>query len=130
MLAVEDLQAGLRGEVAVQVADSQVATAYGASDLPVLATPALVGLLEQAAIQAVEDYLEAGEVSVGGFISLQHLAPTPRGNWVWARATLQEIKERKLKFSLEAWDENGEVGRGEHRRLVVHRQQFLQQAGF
>jgi predicted thioesterase len=104
------------------------AVALGSGEVPVLGTPAVLALAERAACAAIEGRLGEGETSVGTWVELSHLAPTPVGASVTARARLVEVEGRKLAFEFSLTDGSGEVARGRHRRVVVQRDRFLESA--
>lgn len=101
------------------------ALALGSGDLEVVATPAMVALMENAALKAVENHLPEGSTTVGSQIETTHLRPSPVGATLSATATLTAIDGRKLTFHIEAADEKGIVGQGTHTRFIVDRQKFL-----
>ena len=107
------------------VTASQTAEAMGSGDMPVLATPALVALMENAAMMAVRPLLEDGDTTVGGSINVQHLKPSPVGAEVEATATLVQHEGRKFVFSIEAHQGEVLVGTAEHVRFCVNRERFL-----
>lgn len=107
------------------VTASQTAEAMGSGDMPVLATPALVALMENAAMMAVRPLLEEGDTTVGGSINVQHLKPSPVGAEVEATATLVQHEGRKFVFSIEAHQGDVLVGTAEHVRFSVNRDRFL-----
>ena len=97
-------------------------TAAGMGNDPevvVLATPRLLLLVEEACYTAVKPALEVGERLVGRSVQLKHLAPTPIGKQAWAVAELIEVDGKKLRFKVEAFDEDKQIGVGTHRRAVV-----------
>lgn len=98
----------------------------GSGDLPVLATPAMIALMENAAMKCVHPHLKEGETTVGSMIESSHLRPTPLGEDIQATATLTAIDGRKLTFRVEASDANGLIGEGTHVRYIVHRERFLE----
>jgi len=122
------LRPGLRGEAHLRVGDADTALALGSGDVAVLGTPRLVALIEAAAMAALRDALDDGATSVGTAVSIEHLAATPVGREVHAEATLRDVDGRALGFAVRAWDDRGDVARGEHRRAVVDRQRFLERA--
>ncbi|MDE6158988.1 MAG: thioesterase family protein [Bacteroidaceae bacterium] len=109
-----------------QVNEHLTARHMGSGDLPVLATPAMIALMENAAMNCVLPHLKEGETTVGSMIESSHLRPTPLGGEVRATATLTAIDGRKLTFRVEASDANGLIGEGSHVRYIVHRERFLE----
>ncbi len=107
------------------VQEQHLACHLGSGDLPVLATPALVALMENAAMLAVADTLPEGSSTVGSFIQTTHLHPTPLGGTVRATATLTAQEGRKLTFAISAEDENGLVGEARHERFIIDRERFM-----
>ncbi len=82
-------------------------------------TPSMIGLMEQASIQAVDQYLEEGETSVGFEVNVRHLAPADIGATITANAELMEVDRNRLTFRVEALDGDRKIGEGTHRRAVI-----------
>jgi fluoroacetyl-CoA thioesterase len=122
----EILHPGLSGQIELVVGRENTARHLGSGGVDVLATPELVRLVEQAAVAAVDPLLPAGQQTVGARIDLQHLAPTPLGMRVRARAQLVAIDGRRLTFEVEAEDEREVVARGRHERFIIDLQRFGQ----
>lgn len=122
------LEPGLSATTRDTVTTEMTAERVGSGDVPVLATPAVLALVERAAVAAVVGSIEPGTTSVGGRVELDHLAPTPVGVEVEARATLDEVEGRRLRFSFTVSDPAGEIATGTHVRLVVDRERFLETA--
>lgn len=116
---------GLSYTSTVIVDDTNTAQALGSGDMPVFATPALVALMENAAMQTVASLLPEGSTTVGGFIETSHLAPSRIGATIQATATLTEVKGRKLAFTIEAKEGEKNIGKATHLRFIVEREQFL-----
>ncbi len=114
------------GESERVVTEDWSASYMGSGPVPVLATPALVALMEQAAVRALEGRLPAGQTSVGVRIDVRHLAATPLGMRVRARAALVAAEGRRLTFQIEAWDEVEKVGEAVHERVVVDVERFME----
>ena len=93
--------------------------------MAVLATPAMVALMENAAMLAVALKLEEGETTVGSMISTSHLKPSKVGATVSAIAELVEVDGRKLSFKISAYEGDKLIGEGEHVRFIVNREKFL-----
>lgn len=109
------------------VAEMQhTALQMGSGDMHVLATPTLVALMENAAMNAVAAHLPEGFTTVGGMINTTHIKPSPLGETVQATAVLTEVEGRKLTFSIQAKDSKDDViGEGTHIRFIVDRERFL-----
>ena len=122
------LAPGLIGETETLVTEVDTAAQWGSGLVPVFGTPALVGLMEGAAVQAVSGQLPPGQTSVGGRIDVRHLAPTPVGMHVRARAELVQADGRRLLFHVEAWDEVEQIGTATHERFIVDDERFITKA--
>ena len=120
-----DLVPGLSAEFTHLVTDADTASHWGSGGLAVFSTPALVGLMESAAVVALRGHLPVGQTTVGGHIDVHHLAPTPVGIKVRARAELVSIDGRKLKFKVQAWDESEQIGEADHDRIVIDESRFM-----
>ncbi len=120
-----ELEPGLSGDVRRQVTDDISAHTMGNEGVHVLGTPALMLLVEQAAIKAIEGRLEEGQATVGTRLDVRHLAATPVGMTVTVRARLTEVDGRKLTYEAEAEDEQEPIGKGVHERFVVDMSRFL-----
>ena len=121
---MENLKIGLIGEVRRTVEDRQTARHLGSGNVSVLATPIMVALMEEAAIEAVDHLLPQGQQTVGIHLDVKHLAPTPVGMEVIARAELTGIDGRILTFRVTAEDENEQVGEGTHKRAIIDLARF------
>ncbi|HEX8967850.1 MAG TPA: thioesterase family protein [Chloroflexota bacterium] len=122
------LQVGLVGEATHTVDQASVASAVGSGGIDVFATPSLIALMENAARQAVEAALPVGQTTVGIRVDVRHLAPSPLGARVRARAELLEIDGRRLVFHVEAFDSHEKVGEGTHERAIVDPARLLARA--
>src|SRR5687768_11906017 len=98
------IEAGRNATVSSTVAEADLAVALGSGDVRVLGTPRVLALLEQAALEAVGADLEDGQTTVGAWVELEHLAPTPLGGSVEARAELVSVEGRRLEFTLSMVD--------------------------
>ena len=122
------VEPGLAASVELTVADVDTAAAMSTGDVPVIATPRIVALAEEATVQAVNGHLAEGSTSVGMRIQLDHLAPTAIGGRVVAEAKLDKVEGRRLCFSVSINDERGLVAAGKVTRVVVERDRFLDRA--
>ena len=97
----------------------------GSGTVEVFATPAMILLMELAARNAVQGDLPSGSTTVGTLVNVQHVAATPLGAKVAAKAVLTHIDGRKLTFNIEATDENGVIGKGVHERVIIDVERFM-----
>lgn len=118
------LSPGLKAEVRRKVTPDITASHLGSGNVEVLATPAMIALMEQAAVRAVDPLLPEGQKTVGVAVEVKHLAPTPVGMEVRVTAELIEIDGRRLLFRVEAHDEREKVGEGLHRRVIIDVERF------
>lgn len=121
-----DCRPGRRSTVTLEVTDSDTALAMRSGDVPVLATPRVLALAEQAAVDALGDCLPEGKTSVGSWVELEHLVPTHVGETVRAEAVLLGVHGRRLEFSITVTVDGAEVAHLRHHRVVAGRHRFLQ----
>lgn len=120
-----EIQVGLVGNSEVLVDESNTAKAVGSGGLEVFATPAMIAQMEKAAMNALNEFLPEGSSSVGTMINVKHIAATPLGMKVTAQATLVEVNEKRLLFKVEAFDEKGKIGEGDHERYIINIEKFM-----
>jgi len=120
----DSMQPGIRGEAEQRVVSEQLVSHYHADGAPVFGTPFMLLLMETAAFNAMLPHLEAGEQSVGMKFNFEHLAATPPGQKVVARAQATEVKGNLVIFEFEAHDEQEQIGRGTHTRAVIEVARF------
>jgi len=120
-----DLIPGLSAELEHTVTDADTASRWGSGLVPVFSTPSLVGLMESASVAALTGHLSPGQTTVGGRIDVRHLAATPVGMTVRARAELTAVEGRKLVFKIQAWDEVELIGEADHDRFVIDEAKFV-----
>jgi fluoroacetyl-CoA thioesterase len=116
---MDELRPGLVGEARTTVDQSNLASALGSGRVAVYATPAMIALMEAAAVKAVDHLLPSGSGTIGASLDVRHLAPTPAGVEVRATAELLEMDGRRLTFRVEAFDPVDKIGEGTHERVVV-----------
>lgn len=122
------LDAGLAGSVTHTVLDGDTALTQSTGSVPVLATPSVVLLAEQAAVAAVDGNLPAGHTTVGYRVQLDHLAPVPVGEEVTAEAVLETIEGRRLTFRVSVKYRAGLVAAGRITRVAVEQDRFMARA--
>ncbi|MCR5640012.1 MAG: thioesterase family protein [Lachnospiraceae bacterium] len=120
------LEIGCSYTVEGVVSEALTAKAMGSGELPVLATPAVIAGLEEAAWKSVADALEEGTGTVGTYMAFSHDAATPLGMKFRCESTLVSIDGRALEFHVEAFDEAGKIGSGTHRRFIISNDRFLE----
>ena len=123
------LAPGLSAELTMTVTPAHSADALGNRGVDVFATPFIVAFLENVSSAALKGYLPSGGGSVGTMIEMKHLAATPVGMTVRAKATLLETDGKRLLFAVEAWDEVEKIAEGRHERFIVgNLERFLERA--
>ena len=118
------LAPGMKGEKTITVESRHTARHLGSGGVDVFATPAMVALMEEAALGAVDPHLPEGHLTVGYSLDIRHVAPTPLGMSVTARAELLSVDGRMLSFRVEAFDEKEKIGEGTHVRAVISLEKF------
>ena len=121
-----DIRPGLSGSASLIVTEAHSAPRIGSGRVHVLATPVMINLVEAAALEAVERLLPAGHQSLGTLLNVRHIAATPVGMRVTARAEVIAVEGRSIRFRVEAHDERELIGEGEHERVVVNVAKFDQ----
>jgi len=121
---MREIKIGLTAELVEVVTDELTANALGSGLVPALATPAMIALMENASVSAIREYLEFGETSVGIEVNVKHLAATPVGMRVLARAEVLSVDKRRVTFRVEAWDGKERIGEGTHVRAIVDEARF------
>ncbi|HET9714928.1 MAG TPA: thioesterase family protein [Pseudolabrys sp.] len=117
---MREIPIGARGTYSLRVAPAHLANQFKDAALPpVFATPMLITAMENAALNAVRDYLDPGESAVGAAVNIRHLAATPVGHRIVAEAVVTKIDGRRIEFDVSARDEMEEIGSGTHERVVV-----------
>ena len=117
-----ELKKGLSSQSSVTVSAGNTAAAMGSGDLDVFATPAMVALMENAAMKAVADALPEGSTTVGAEMNVTHIKPSGLGAEIG-------VEGRKLTFNVGARDAEGMIGEGIHIRYAVDRRRFMEKVG-
>ncbi len=121
---MSELTPGMVHEESLLVEDQHTAVHLGSGGVKVLATPIMVALMEAAARNLADPTLKPGHMTVGTALTVKHLAATPMGMRVTARAELVRVRGRWLDFHLEVFDEREKVGEGDHTRAIVNLRRF------
>lgn len=120
-----ELKLGMKGTVEEVVIEETTAKSFGSGGVLVYATPRMISIMENAALKAVDSNVPEGYATVGIHLDVKHLAATPIGMNVRAEAELIEIKGKKLKFKVEAFDEKDKIGEGIHSRYIINVDDFV-----
>lgn len=123
------LETGLSARSVTTVTAEKTAAAMGSGDLPVFATPAMVALMEHAAMEAVAASLPEGSTTVGSEMNTSHLKPSKLGAEITATAVLTAVEGRRLTFNVGARDDEGVIGEGTHVRYIVDCERFMAKLG-
>ena len=122
------LKANAAAEITEVVTEDNTAIKYASGTAPVYATPALVGLMEHAAVKAIGDQLPQGYSTVGISMNIKHTSATPVGMTVKAKAVLIDQDRRRLTFKIECYDDAGSVGEAVHERFIIEAAPFIEKA--
>lgn len=122
---VKEIKPGITGEVRIRVDEKETAIVYESGSVRVFATPALIRLMEKAALSSVAPYLEEGFTTVGTRVDIKHLAATPVGMDVVITSRLAEVEGKRLLFEVEARDQVDLIGKGTHERFIVKTDRFV-----
>ena len=119
------IEIGLKHTSELTVTDAVTAIAIGSGDMPVLATPMMIALMENAAMLAVKDKLPEGSTTVGGHIESSHLKPSKVGDKVSATAEVTKVDGKKIEFKVAAYSGDTLLGEGTHLRFIVDKERFM-----
>ena len=122
------IEIGMKGRAEAVVTQENTAQAAGSGLVPVFATPWMIALMENAAVNAVQAALAPDEGTVGTRLNVTHDAATPIGMRVWAEAEVTGVEGRKLIFAVAAYDETEKIGGGTHERFIIKTERFLARA--
>ena len=121
---MDTLKTGLTGSATLVVGEEHTEPRIGSGRVHVLATPVMINLFEAAALDAIERLLPAGHQSLGTILNVRHIAATPVGMRITARAEVVGVDGRTVRFRVEAHDEKELIGDGTHERVVVNVAKF------
>lgn len=119
------IEIGLKYTSELTVTDAVTAVKVGSGDMPVLATPVMMALMENAAMLAVRDALPEGCTTVGGHIESSHLKPSRVGDVIRAEAEVTKVDGKKIVFKVSAYSGDILLGEGTHLRFIVDRDKFM-----
>jgi predicted thioesterase len=121
---MKEIKIGTTGTAELTVEYKDTAAALGEGLPEVFGTPYMVNLMEAAGIDALKDFIEEGEGSVGAAINTSHVSASPIGSHIRATATVKEVKGKLINFDVKAYDDEGLIGEGEHLRAVIKKEGF------
>ena len=117
---MKQIPVGAKGRFELLVRPEHLANQFKDTALPpVLATPVMIMVMENAALNALKPYLDAGESAVGTHVDVRHVAPTPIGQRVAGEAEVTQVDGRRIEFTVRARDDTEEIGTGTHERVIV-----------
>jgi len=124
------MQPGDTCETRGVVTGADTAASIGSGGLPVLGTPRMIAMMENAAYSLLQRELPESKTSVGTRLDVSHLSPSPVGMNVRAEATVTSVSDdgRTVEFSVSAWDDAGLIGKGFHRRVILDVSRFLEKS--
>ena len=125
---MKEITIGSKGSASLTVTADRLAVNVGSGSLEVLATPVMIMLMEKAACEAVAQFMEGDEATVGTQMNADHLAATPEGMSVTAEAVVTAVNGREICFEVTASDEAGLIGKGTHKRFLVFGGRFTEKA--
>ncbi|SDY59953.1 thioesterase family protein [Tindallia californiensis] len=120
-----NLEIGILGKTELTVTEEKTAVAYGSGGIDVFATPAMIGVMENAALKIADQHLPDGWSTVGTRLDVRHIAATPKGMKVRAEAKLIAVKGKQLTFEVTAYDDEEKIGEGIHDRYIINKETFL-----
>ena len=130
---MQSIPIGAKGSFTLVVAQEHLANRFKDATLPpVLATPIMIMMMENAALNALKPYLEPGQSAVGTHVDVSHLAATTLGRSVTAVAEVTACHGRRIAFAVEASDDKRKIGTGTHQRMLIDLAEFsarLQESG-
>jgi fluoroacetyl-CoA thioesterase len=122
---MQSIPVGAKGSFSLVVTPDLLANRFKDATLPpILATPVMIMIMENAALNAIKPFLDAGESALGTRVDVRHLAATPAGRRVTGEAEVTRVDGRRIEFRIQATDETEEIGVGTHERMVIDHAKF------
>jgi fluoroacetyl-CoA thioesterase len=122
---MQSIPVGAQGSFSLVVTPDLLANRFKDATLPpILATPVMIMIMENAALNAIKPFLDAGESALGTRVEVRHLAATPAGRRVTGEAEVTKVDGRRIEFRIQATDESEEIGVGTHERMVIDLAKF------
>ena len=122
---MSQIQIGQTYECEIIVTDALTAKDVGSGDIAVFSTPMMVALMEKASAKCLAQFLDGDKTSVGTKLDISHLAATPVGMKVTAKAKITQVDNRRIVFDVTAFDEVELIGKGTHERFIIDTEKFI-----
>lgn len=122
------IQIGIQHSGTLEITNNLTAKSIGSGGLDVLATPVIINLMEKTAWESVLPFMEADCDTVGTFVEINHIAPTPVGSEISCTSILTNIRGRELTFEIEVFDNKEKIAYATHKRFIIKKEPFQQKA--
>ncbi|AKA71368.1 thioesterase family protein [Clostridium scatologenes] len=109
----------------IYVTENNVASKLGSGNIDVFSTPSMIALMENTSKSCVDLHLPFGYTTVGIEVNVKHIKASSIGMKIRCEASLVKVDKKKLVFNVEAWDEKGKIGEGNHTRCIVNSEEFM-----
>ncbi|MDR1552825.1 MAG: dihydrolipoamide acyltransferase [Prevotellaceae bacterium] len=119
------IKSGITAQSETTVDIGNTAIHIGSGSLPVFSTPSMVALMENAAVKCLDGCFDETHTTVGVALNIEHIKASVIGEKIIAKATLLSVSDRELLFDVEAYDSNGIVGKGLHKRFIINIEKFM-----
>lgn len=120
-----NVREGMASTREIYVTENDVASKLGSGNIDVFSTPSMIALMENTSKSCVDLHLPFGYTTVGIEVNVKHIKASPIGMKIRCEASLVKVDKKKLVFSVEAWDEKGKIGEGNHTRYIVNSEEFM-----
>ncbi|KZL93131.1 thioesterase family protein [Clostridium magnum] len=120
-----NVREGMTAAMEIYVTENDTAIKLGSGNLRVLATPAMIALMENTSKSSVDLHLPFGYTTVGIDLNIKHIKASTVGMKIRCEAHLIKVEDKKLFFKVQAWDETGKIGEGNHTRYIVNSEEFM-----
>jgi predicted thioesterase len=120
-----NVKEGMSSTREIYVTENDIASKLGSGNMDVFATPAMVALMENTSKSCVDLHLPFGYTTVGIEVNIKHIKASPVGMKIRCEASLIKVEGKKITFNVDAWDEKGKIGEGNHTRYIVNSEEFM-----
>ncbi|WPC41802.1 thioesterase family protein [Clostridium sp. JS66] len=120
-----NVREGMASTREIYVTENDVASKLGSGNIDVFSTPSMIALMENTSKSCVDLHLPFGYTTVGIEVNVKHIKASPIGMKIRCEASLVKVDKKKLVFNVEAWDEKGKIGEGNHTRYIVNSEEFM-----